>query len=412
MKKTSPILQKASDYVFNLLREKLPSNLIYHNYNHTVEVVNAVMEIADGVGISKEDTETVLLAAWFHDTGFIEEYIGHEDVSKRIAEQWLKENFYPEDKIEIIKGCIEATRYPQKPNNLLEYIICDADLSGIASKKYFDNANFLRQEQEVVLNKKYTDVEWLQAEVDFLSHHKYHTPYCYLAYGKRKSRHIVELQRLLAEQQALEKKKKDSKLSKEAEKAEKSKRPERGVETVFRVTIANHMNLSKIADDKANFLLSINGIILSFALANLVSKLDVQTNFFLVAPTGILMLVCLVSIIFAILSTRPKLIGGTTTRQDIEKKNANLLFFGNFHNMKLEDFEWGFSEMMKDRDFLYGSMIRDLYYLGRVLGKKYYLIRIAYTIFMYGIIISVVAYATSYWYYFMYLPNPTYATPH
>src|SRR5262249_15134825 len=152
-----------------------------------------------------------------------------------------------------------------------------------------------------------------------------------------------------------ESKKSEKKQLKDVEKAEKEKRPERGIETMFRVTMSNHMNFSKMADDKANFLLSINGIILSFAIANLLSKLDV--NSYLRIPTLILMVVCLASIIFAILSTRPKVSEGKFTREDIEKKRANLLFFGNFYNMSLQDFDWGFSEMMRDRDYLYGSMI-------------------------------------------------------
>ena len=407
MKKPSPIVQKAADYVFNLLREKLPASYIYHNYSHTVEVVEAVLEIAEGIELSKEETEMVVLAAWFHDIGFTETYDGHEDKSKEIATRFLSENLYPAEKIARIVGCIEASRYPQRPANLLEYVLCDADLSGIASKKYFDNAKLLRQEHELVLNKKYEDIEWIKSEIDFLTHHKYHTPFCYLAFEKRKNSHVLELRSMLQKLEKEEDNQKLKKISKESEKANKENRPDRGIETVFRLTVNNHMNLSKMADDKANFLLSINGIILSFALANMVSKLDVQTNFFLVIPTAILMFVCLISIIFAILSTRPKLTKGNTTREDVENKRANLLFFGNFHKMEMNDFSWGFMEMMKDREFLYGSLIRDLYFLGKVLGRKYFLIRIAYTVFMWGIIISVLSFAFSYWYYFLYLPQQT-----
>ena len=71
--------------------------------------------------------------------------------------------------------------------------------------------------------------------------------------------------------------------------------------------------------------------------------------------------------------------------------------------MSLEDFDWGFHEMMKDKDFLYGSLIKDLYFLGKVLGRKYQLLRIAYTVFMYGIIASVLGYIVSYIYYVRFL---------
>ena len=77
---------------------------------------------------------------------------------------------------------------------------------------------------------------------------------------------------------------------------------------------------------------------------------------------------------------------------DIEQKRSNLLFFGNFYNMKVDDFHWGMMEMIKDSDFLYSSMTRDLYYLGIVLAKKYRLLRICFDIFMYGVILSVLVF--------------------
>ena len=88
----SPLIQKASTFVFELLREKLPANHIYHNYTHTCEVVDAAKEIAEGCDLNKDETEMVLLAAWFHDTGFIELYDGHEQVSKQIAEKFLTDS--------------------------------------------------------------------------------------------------------------------------------------------------------------------------------------------------------------------------------------------------------------------------------------------------------------------------------
>jgi hypothetical protein len=110
-------------------------------------------------------------------------------------------------------------------------------------------------------------------------------------------------------------------------------------------------------------------------------------------PTLILLAVNITTIIFAVLATRPNLTKGYFTREDIHQKKVNLLFFGNFHKVGLEDFHWGMNEMMKDRDYLYSSMIRDIYFLGKVLGKKYQLLRISYSVFMYGIIAAVFSFA-------------------
>jgi len=141
-------------------------------------------------------------------------------------------------------------------------------------------------------------------------------------------------------------------------------------------------------------MLSINAIIISIIVSTLVPQFDVNSK--LIAPTLIMLCVCLGAMVFAILSTRPKITQGKFTREDIQQRKSNLLFFGNFYNMKLPDFEWGMMEMIKDKDFLYSSMTRDIYFLGVVLAKKYKYLRYCYSIFMYGLIVAVVAFAIAF----------------
>ncbi|MEJ2596558.1 MAG: DUF5706 domain-containing protein, partial [bacterium] len=81
------------------------------------------------------------------------------------------------------------------------------------------------------------------------------------------------------------------------------------------------------------------------------------------------------------------------SKEDIHNKRINLLFFGNFYNMEMDEYEWAVKEMMDDQDYLYSSMIRDQYSLGKVIANKYRLLRIAYTIFMIGLIVSSLLFA-------------------
>lgn len=148
-----------------------------------------------------------------------------------------------------------------------------------------------------------------------------------------------------------------------------------------------------MADNKANIMISVNSIIISLVLSVLARKLEDWPN--LILPTALLTIVCLVATIFAILAVRPNVTSGKFSREDIEGKTANLLFFGNFHQMELTDYEWGMKEMMNDSDFLYASMTRDIYYLGKVLGKKYKFLRVSYTVFMFGFAASVVSFAVA-----------------
>jgi hypothetical protein len=132
-------------------------------------------------------------------------------------------------------------------------------------------------------------------------------------------------------------------------------------------------------------------------LSNLLPKLDNPSNNYLIVPTVIFVIFTVASIILSILATRPNVTQGKFTKEDVANKKVNLLFFGNFHQMKLNDFEWGITEMMQDRDYLYGSLTKDLYFLGLVLNRKYKILRLTYTVFMIGILVSVAVFAFSFY---------------
>ena len=177
---------------------------------------------------------------------------------------------------------------------------------------------------------------------------------------------------------------------KELKKLQKIKMSERGVETVFRTTSRNHLRLSAMADAKANTLISISALLISIIISFLADSLDVQP--FLTIPTSLLLLICVLTIVFATLSTRPKVTKLGLTKEDIKQRRGNLLFFGNFYQMPLEDYEWGMNELMTDREYLYSNLTKDIYFLGLVLAKKYKFLSIAYNVFMYGIIVSVASF--------------------
>ena len=164
----------------------------------------------------------------------------------------------------------------------------------------------------------------------------------------------------------------------------------KGIQTMLRLTSENHMRLSEMADNKANILISVNAIIISVILSVLIRKIEVDTH--LAIPTLIFLFSSLVTIVISILGTRPKITKGSFTREDILNRRTNLLFFGNFFNTGLEEYKWGMATMMKDPNYLYGTLVDDIYYLGKVLGRKYKLVRIAYSVFMIGIIISALAF--------------------
>ncbi|MCX6151172.1 MAG: DUF5706 domain-containing protein [Ignavibacteriales bacterium] len=390
----TPLTKKAAEFVTELFKNKLSEKIVYHNIDHTFEVADTCKKLASIYKLNNSEMEIVLLACWFHDTGYIEKREGHELISAGIAEKFLGAQNFPKEKIEKVKSCILATSIPQNPKDILEEIVCDSDLSHFGKKNFFNRSNLLRLEFEQVNETIYSDFEWIKKGLDIMFANPFHTKAAKDEFGEQRTENLLMLQKKLrkksivqdTESSAFEMQKEKFELKKE-----KQQKPERGIETMFRLTSSNHLRLSSMADEKAHIMINVNTILISLVITILVRKLD--SNPHLIIPTFLLLSVSLLTIVFATLATKPKVTSGTFTTDDIKEKRVNLLFFGNFFKMKLDDFEWGMKSMMNDRDFLYGSMIKDFYYLGKVLGQKYKHLRICYNIFMYGMILAILAFA-------------------
>ncbi len=182
-------------------------------------------------------------------------------------------------------------------------------------------------------------------------------------------------------------KKKKKKKKKGKKKDKGSLGSSRGVETMFRTSYATHIDLSHLADNKANIMISINGIIISILLASISPKID--ANPFLLFPTSVLLVGCLVSMTFAILAARPRVSSHVVSLDDVIKHRANILFFGNFVTLDEDAFVEGMKGLMTDTDQLYVNMTKDIYSLGHVLSRKFNLLRHAYNTLMVALILGV-----------------------
>jgi hypothetical protein len=161
----------------------------------------------------------------------------------------------------------------------------------------------------------------------------------------------------------------------------------RGIETLFKSAYRVQMDLTGLADNKANMMISINGIIMSIILASVAPKLD--SNPWLLLPTSMLLVGSLISMIFAILAARPRVSRAPITLSDLQHSKGNILFFGNFANMAEDDFVRGLEELMLNKPLVYDTMIRNIHGLGSVLNKKFALLQIAYTSFMIALTLGV-----------------------
>jgi len=170
----------------------------------------------------------------------------------------------------------------------------------------------------------------------------------------------------------------------------------RGKETLFRVTFRNQINHIQIADNKANMIITINSLIITVLIGlsgygtitsgNLFNKVNI------IIPVTLIILTCLLSVVFAIQAARPKIIKAKKNVQQEKRDKSSLVFFGTISDKSLENYMSEMDELINSKQSIYNTMVIDIYNQGRVLNRKYKLLSIAYLIFMYGFIFSVITF--------------------
>ena len=399
--------KEVEEHVVKYFQSHRDSQLPYHNLDHTRGVVKAAMQIADHSQLNERDFFIVITAAWFHDVGYFIDMSQHEAKSAEYIANYLRGKQMDETTINAVANCILATKLPQRPNNLLEQIVCDADLFHFGTDEFSERNKLMRKEYITVSGKEISKEDWRNKTIQLLESHHYFTDYCQLLLNGKKQENIEQLKKK-AEKEA---KQNDQTIlmpvteagnategatlkdQKKKDKTAKDERPDKGIETMFRISSSNHQKLSDQADSKSNILITVNSIIISIVLSVLFRTFEQYP--YLKLPAYLLLVVSLSTIILAIIATRPNIPKGFFTQKDIDEKKVNLLFFGNFYRMGLNEFAGGMLKMMEDREFLYGSLIRDVYSQGIVLGRKYKILRVAYSVFMFGLIISVIAFVVA-----------------
>lgn len=163
--------------ITDLFEENLPFWALYHNLNHTIETVEGCKMIGLGSNINEDDMNKLIIASWFHDVGYLESDKNHEELSSQRAREYLLAKKISKDSIKSVTDLILSTKLKNKPNNLLEQIICDADLISLGQENYSDLNEKLKQEIELREARQIKDISWLKRSLKFLSKHEYYTDF-------------------------------------------------------------------------------------------------------------------------------------------------------------------------------------------------------------------------------------------
>lgn len=191
-----PLVQAART-VTSMLSEELPAWALYHDARHTRQTVAACREIGRALALTPREVSVVMLAAWFHDTGYIAGAEGHEIRSAAVAERFLASNGCPRSLVQRIRGCILATRMPQRPHSTLQRVLCDADLIALGKKTFFSQNELLRQEMQRRTGRKIDQLIWLHRSYRFLHGHRFATSYGRTVLESGKQENLRRLRRAI-----------------------------------------------------------------------------------------------------------------------------------------------------------------------------------------------------------------------
>jgi len=412
----SESLKNISAYIDDFYNKNNDTRLFYHNHAYTRELAGIVTRIAGNYKLDDRNLFITSAAAWFYNTGYLP--AGGNDYktkSAACAEQYLSGIGVDDATTSDVKKCILSAQLPQRPQNIQEEILCDAVMYYLGTIEFPEKNKLLRRETEALAGIKISGNEWRKKSIALMESHQYFTDYCRLLLSDTKNENINRLKRKQEEHETPAIAKNAFQNSnpgmgeavampvvvpqgengagvaqKKKIKKDKKKQPSRGVETLFRVSSTNQQRLSAMADNKAHIMISVNSIIISAVLALVIKNLDAIPH--LLVPTVMLLFVSVTTIIFSILATRPKLPSGYFTKEQVAQKNIDLSFFGNYYRMDFEDYDDVMKKLMDDKEFLYGSLTRNLHSHAKVLGRKFRLLRISYDVFMFGLVITILTY--------------------
>jgi len=373
-------ISECKDYVEKLLSERLPDYIHFHDWLHTKQVAKEAKKIAKELKLPKELREELIIAALFHDTGYTESLEAHEEVSMRIAQKYLNERGYPPQRIQNVIRLIGVTKENVSPVTQVEKIMVDAANSHLGKKNYQNDLRDLMAERLQIEEGKIVEIEWHQANFELLNSHQYQTKIARKLYYETKEKNLKKLRTQLKEL--------DRKNSITENKAARM---------IFKTALRNHIDLTSIADNKANIMLSINAVILTLGMPLFATYFVGRPS--LMIPAIVFLATCLITMIVATIATRPVKIDGSTDLNNLLSGKSNLFFFGNFYNLKLEEYHGAIDKIVSDKKTLERSIVNDLYFLGQALGTKYNMLRICYTVFASGLIITFLTFVFTYFFF-------------
>ncbi|MBI1226709.1 MAG: hypothetical protein GC192_15855 [Bacteroidetes bacterium] len=378
------LTNSALEEVKNQLETDLPSHVYFHNENYLEQTFAAAEQLAEEAALDKLETEALRLATIFHVVGYMDGGKKYWVKSSQAASDFLQHNKAGVELTALVETLLAALEPKHEPETTLEKLFLDVCYSFYGDKSFLERTERLRKEEANGSKEKIDEIAWVERLLKRMKGHAFHTSQAETLFGKQKEKNIKKLKK---SHQAMLKgmlnAAKNSSISANS-----------GARTMFKTALRNHIDLTSIADSKANLMLSVNAMIVTIGLPAFAKFLSGTS--YLIIPGAIFLLTSVACMIVATLSTRPVKVNGETDLKLLKTGKTNLFFFGNFYQIPIDQYQASIKEVVADRENLDSSFVNDLYYLGISLGQKFRLLRLCYLIFVAGLSLALLSFFVTY----------------
>jgi hypothetical protein len=366
-------------------------NGLQFSYRLLGSLATEAEHIATFLELKGMDYENAIVASWFRYAGVVDLGSGYTKDMKAILEAYFKESEYPDTDREIVENAIIKVANNDYADTLVEETVSDAVNSQLADYNFSQNLISIREEFNRQNSDDRPELVYLQYFKSLFIKTRYYTSYATEKYSRLKQKNFEFLENRI------------SKLDEEKNKKEKTKSKadepvllsNKETEDLFKIAFRNYNHLISVADSKASLLMRVNSVIISIIIAFLIGKGDKTLT--AMWPAIILMTVCMITILFAILASRPQ---NNSFLEDKKSHSYQRFYFGSFDmvdssflNASWEDYLKQLTELFSmPKENVYLEVYKESFNVRRVLARKFNYLSIAYWVFLVGILISVIAF--------------------
>ncbi|QHV99373.1 Pycsar system effector family protein [Spirosoma endbachense] len=387
--KQGKLLKKARQFAWTLYQEHRSTNVYFHTYTRAEEVVKACRDLAKDLALNASDRKVLFVSAWFVDTGFVYQGPAVQLDSDTIVESFLQPYDFPTDQTKRVIDCINSVHTVHVPTSALEEAFHDGYWQFLGRKDYENQIDLLRAEQEQTSGQVITEAEWTSQCLADFTKHPFYSRYAQQKFSKQRAQNWLVVERKLRSL--------NLKAKQNEKPVQENRLSDHEIEDSFKLASRNYVDLLGVADRKAALLINVSSILISIVLAVLIRHLEDNPR--LVLPTIILLVVCMATITFAILASRP------TRRQNRQPsaEEEQTLFLGSydsidpaFERTTWEDYSQQVDTLrMQSKNEYFKQVLKEIFRTRKLLSRKFRYLSVAYYTFIVGMVITTLAYVTA-----------------